>query len=310
MTELDTLVFVKKYQPKSVKDVIGEFVPKVLKYMEKPLAMPNFLFESNSPGTGKTTLARAIINDLGCDKLILNSSKDRTLSVVREQISNFVSSESMTKGVKRCVFLDEFDGMPAQTQDSLRNVMETYDKNCFFILTCNSINKVIDPIRSRCIEISFKLPAKIEIAKYLKNICETENIKFDAEGIKKLIEVCYPSIRDMVKTLQDHAILEKPLTNESVVERDELFNDTWTTIKDKKLGTVRERIMKKIIYPEEFNTWLFVKAFEEALTNKTISASSLGSLLNIFAQNERDFKIGCNPNIVFLASMFKVMNAL
>ena len=150
MINLKNLIWVEKYRPKTVDEVISIHKNKIKNYITKS-AIPHFLLSSKSPGTGKTSTALAIINDLGCDFLVLNSSDDRKIETIREKVSVFSKLQSSKVGVKRCVIMDEFDGMLKISQNALRNTMETYSKNCFFILTCNSIEKVIEPIQSRCV---------------------------------------------------------------------------------------------------------------------------------------------------------------
>lgn len=136
------MIWTEKYRPKKVSEMVGEFKAKVLKYLEKPDEIPHFLFYSKTPGTGKTTLAKAIINELDCDYIVVNSSDDRKLEVIRDRVKQFAITKSSKTGLRRCVFLDEIDGMwgPAKaSQEALRNIMESYAKNVFFILTC--VNK-------------------------------------------------------------------------------------------------------------------------------------------------------------------------
>src|SRR3972149_683150 len=132
----ENIMWTEKFRPKKVNDLVGDFKEKILQYLQNPESIPHFLLYSKSPGTGKSSLSRAIINELGCDKLILNSSDDRTIDSVREKVKEFSMTQSSIPGLRRCVFLDEVDGMLKVSQDALRNVMETYAKNVFFILTC------------------------------------------------------------------------------------------------------------------------------------------------------------------------------
>ena len=309
MMELDDLVFVKKYQPKHVKDVIGDFTASILKYLDKPMAMPSFLFSSLIPGTGKTTLARAIINDLKCDKLILNSSKDRKIETVRETIGRFVMSESISQGTKKCVFLDEFDGMTKDAQNALRNMMEVYNDNCFFILTCNHVNKVEEAIKSRCMYIDFTKPSRPHIVKYLTKICQSEGISHDTKGINKLISIHYPSIRNMVKTLQEYSMSKKSITENTVSAYDEKYEVLYDAVKSCRIGEVRKKIIQGEVIPQEVNLWLFDRVFEDALAKK-LKASAVGIAFKILAQNERDFRNGCNDKMIFITSMFDLAQVL
>ncbi len=149
--------------------MVGDFKEKIIKYLEDPASIPHFLLYSKSPGTGKTTLAKAIINELELkrDSLVLNSSDDRKIDTIREKVKEFSMTKGTKPGIRRVVFLDEFDGMLKASQDALRNIMETYASNVFFILTCNNINKVIEPLQSRCLKVAFTYPDKKEVKTFL-----------------------------------------------------------------------------------------------------------------------------------------------
>ena len=141
-------IWTEKYRPRKVDDVVGEFKNSIKKHLLKPKAIPNFLFYSKCPGTGKTTLSKCIINELDCDYIVINSSDDRKIETIREKVKQFAMSQSSKPGFKRCIFLDEVDGMLSASQNALRNIMETYASNVFFIMTCNNINKVIEPLKT------------------------------------------------------------------------------------------------------------------------------------------------------------------
>ena len=162
-------IWTEKYRPKRVSEMVGDFKEKIIKYLEDPASIPHFLLYSKSPGTGKTTLAKAIINELELkrDSLVLNSSDDRKIDTIREKVKEFSMTKGTKPGIRRVVFLDEFDGMLKASQDALRNIMETYASNVFFILTCNNINKVIEPLQSRCLKVAFTYPDKKEVKTFL-----------------------------------------------------------------------------------------------------------------------------------------------
>ncbi len=120
-------IWTEKYRPKKVSEIVGDFKEKITQYLQDPKAIPNFLFYSKSPGTGKTTLAKCVINELGCDSLIINSSDDRKIETIREKVKEFAMAQTSKQGLKRCVFLDEFDGMTGIAQNALRNIMENID---------------------------------------------------------------------------------------------------------------------------------------------------------------------------------------
>ena len=289
-------VWTEKWRPNKVSDLVGDFKEKILKYLDHQAAIPHFLFHSKTPGTGKTTLAKSIINELGCDSLILNSSDDRKIETVREKVKEFAVTQSSKEGLRRCVFLDEFDGMLKASQEALRNVMETYSKNVFFILTCNNINKVIEPLKSRCVTIHFAYPKKEEVYHYLEKIVNGENMDYTEEGLKQLVELNYPSIRNCVISLQDLYTENKPVIVENVKPVNELYNQLWEKIKNKNWKDVKTEIMQSTIDPRELNTHFWLQALEDENLK----------MIQITCRNERDISLGADPKIILTTSLIEM----
>ncbi len=289
-------IWSEKYRPKHIKDIVGSFKDKILKYLETPESIPHFLLYSKAPGTGKTSLSKAIINDLGCDSLILNSSDDRKIDVVREKVKGFAVTKSSKENLRRCVFLDEFDGMLKTSQDALRNVMETYSSNVFFILTCNNINKIIEPLKSRCILIPFAYPEKSEIKVYLENICTKEEMDYTDEGINKLIELNYPSIRNCVLSLQDLYTEGNQVTEENVNQVDEIFEVMWNKLKEKDWVAIKKEVLQTTIDPRELNSYFWKKALDE---------NDL-KLIQITCRNEKDISWGADAKVIFVTSIIEM----
>lgn len=296
MNPVDSM-WTEKYRPKKVADIVGDFKDKIIKYLDNPQSMPHFLFYSKTPGTGKTTLAKAIINDLDCDALILNSSDDRKIEVVRDKVKEFSMTKSSRGNKRRCVFLDEFDGMLKASQDALRNIMETYSSNVFFILTCNNINKVIEPLKSRCVMVPFAYPAKQEIADYLKKICKSEGMSYTEKGIEQLIELNYPSIRNCVLGLQDLFTEQKPVTEDTVKPVNEIFEELWKCYKDKNWKFIKEAVMQTTVDPRELNTFFWQKGLDEENIK----------LIQITCRNEKDISWGADSKVVFITSLIELV---
>lgn len=291
-------IWTEKYRPKKVSKIVGDFKDKILKYLDKPDEIPHFLLYSKKPGTGKTTLAKAIINELGCDALILNSSDDRKIESVREKVKGFAMTKSSKQNQRRCVFLDEADGMLKASQDALRNIMETYASNVFFILTCNNINKIIEPLQSRCVPITFAYPSKEDIEKYLIDICTKEEMKYTVEGIKEVIEKNYPSIRNCVLVLQDLNTQELEVTPENVKPVNEIFDTMWKHFKDKNWVEIKKVVLQSTVDPRELNTFFWNKALEDEPVNlKTIQ---------ICCRNEKDIAWGADSKIIFATSIIEM----
>jgi len=253
-------------------------------------------FLANGIINHNTTLAKAIINELECDALILNSSDDRKIETVREKVKEFAVTKSSKEGMRRCVFLDEFDGMLKASQEALRNVMETYSKNVFFILTCNNINKVIDPLKSRCITIHFAYPKKEEVYTYLEKIVDAEKMDYTEEGLKTLVELNYPSIRNCVIALQDLHTEGKQVTQENVKPVNEIYDKLWEAIQKKDWKTVKVEVMQSTIDPRELNIHFWTKALESEMTK----------MIQITCRNERDIALGADPKVIFATSLIEM----
>mgnify|MGYP003645491648 FL=1 len=190
----------ERYRPTTLEGYVGneQLKTTIAKYLEVN-DIQNYLFHGLA-GTGKTTLAKIVINNLDCESLYINASDERGIETIRDKVVGFASVASF-KPLK-VVILDEADFLTIQAQASLRNVIETYSKSTRFILTCNFIERIIDPIQSRCQTFKIQAPTKSDVAKHLVNILETEKTNFDLEQIKSLVNQYYPDIRKMLNTIQ------------------------------------------------------------------------------------------------------------
>jgi len=244
-----------------------------------------------------TTLAKAIINELGCDSLVLNSSDDRKIEVIRDKVKEFAITQSSKKGMRRCVFMDEFDGMLTASQNALRNLMESYAGNVFFILTCNNINKVIEPLQSRCVVIPFAYPKREEVKKYLIDICEKESMDYTDNGIDLLIELNYPSIRNCVIVLQDLYTEGKSVTKDYVKPTNEMFDSIWTMLKAKKWQEIKKIVMESTVDPRELNTFFWEKFLEE----ENIRG------IQLCCRNEKDIAWGSDSKIIMVTSLIEIV---
>jgi len=287
----------EKHRPQHVKDIVGDFKDKVLKYMDNIESFPHLLLFSTTPGTGKTTLGKAIINDLDTDKLVLNSSNERGIDTIREKVKEFSMTKSSRAGKRRIVLMDEIDSTTKVAMDSLRNLMETYASNVIFIMTCNNINKVTEPIRSRCLEIPFAKPKKEEVYKYLEGICIKEELDYTEQGIKKLIELNYPSIRNCVVVLQDLKTEGKKVTDEDVRPLDEAYQVLWNKIKDKNYTEVATYVLKENINTRELNKYFWHKALVEGNIK----------IIQLTCRNEKDMSIGAIPEVIFVTSLIEMV---
>jgi replication factor C small subunit len=193
-------LWVEKYRSNTLENYVGNENIKqtVQKYLDQN-DIQNFLFYGPA-GTGKTTLAKLIVNNLDCDYLYINASDERGIDTIRDKVSGFASAASF-KPLK-VVILDEADFITIQGQAALRNVIETYSRTTRFILTCNYIERIIDPLQSRCQVLKIVPPSKQEIAYHIMGIFKQEEVDCSADDLKLVINQYYPDIRKMLNTLQ------------------------------------------------------------------------------------------------------------
>jgi len=193
-------LFVEKYRPTKLVDYVGNEQLKVtVGRFIKDNDIPHLLLYGKA-GTGKTTLAKLLIKEIDCDYLIVNASDENGIDVIRNKIKTFAVSVAL-KSVK-IILLDEADFLTVQAQSTLRNLMEAYSKHCRFILTCNYIEKISDPIRSRCQEFQITPPSKKEVEVRVAGILDSEKIKYDVKDITPIIDAYYPDIRKIIGTVQ------------------------------------------------------------------------------------------------------------
>jgi replication factor C small subunit len=193
-------LWVEKYRSSNLDSYVGnENIKKTIQQYLDQNDIQNFIFYGPA-GTGKTTLAKLIVNNLDCDYLYINASDERGIETIRDKVQGFASVASF-KSLK-VVILDEADFLTIQAQASLRNIIETYSRTTRFILTCNYVERIIDPLQSRCQVLKIVPPSKQEIAKHVAGILEQEEVSYTMDDIKILVSQFYPDVRKMLNTAQ------------------------------------------------------------------------------------------------------------
>ena len=249
----EDFLWVEKYRPKTIKDtVLSPELKTLFQTFVDNNNVPNLLL-TGSQGIGKTTVAKAMLEELGADYIVINGSDEgRLIDTLRTKIKNFASSVSLAGG-RKYVILDEADYCNAETvQPALRNFMEEYSKNCGFIMTCNFVNKIIQPLHSRCSVVEFKIANKDKpsMAKDLYtrilDILKQENISFDEKVIREVLAKHFPDNRRILNELQRYSatghIDSGILANLSETSIKELMQ----LLKDKEFTSVRKWVGKNI----------------------------------------------------------------
>ena len=219
MESLKHSLWVEKYRPSSLENYIGNdhLKSKVSVYLESG-DIPHLLLFGRA-GTGKTTLAKLLINNIECDYLYINASDENSVDVVREKVKNFAS----TLGFKdmKVIILDECDYITPNAQAALRNLMETFSKHCRFILTCNYVERIIDPIQSRCQSFQIIPPDRKQVAQHLANILGNENIEYDIKDIATIVNSGYPDIRRVINGAQRQVVNGNLVIDENTITQND-----------------------------------------------------------------------------------------
>ena len=234
MQSLEHSLWVEKYRPTSLDSYIGNdhLKSKVSVYLESG-DIPHLLLFGRA-GTGKTTLAKLLINNIECDYLYINASDENSVDVVREKVKNFAS----TLGFKdmKVIILDECDYITPNAQAALRNLMETFSKNCRFVLTCNYVERIIDPIQSRCQSFQIVPPDRKQVAQHLANILNNENVQYDIKDIATIVNGGYPDIRRVINGAQRQVVNSKLTIDENTIAQNDYKLEVLEILKtqDKK----------------------------------------------------------------------------
>ena len=200
MVSTENSLLVEKYRPSKLENYVGnENIKKsISKYLEQNDIL-NLIFYGPA-GTGKTTLAKLCVQNLDCDHLYINASDERGIETIRDKVQGFASVASF-KPLK-VVILDEADFLTIQAQASLRNIIETFSRTTRFIMTCNFVERIIDPLQSRCQVLKIVPPTKKDVAKHLNWILQQESIKHDINDLVPLVNQYYPDLRKCINTIQ------------------------------------------------------------------------------------------------------------
>ena len=197
-------LFVEKYRSKVLDEYIGnEQLKQIISQYINNNDIQNLLLYG-TPGTGKTTLAKLIVNNINCDFLYINASDERGIDTIRDKVQGFASSASF-KPLK-IIILDEADFLTIQAQASLRNIIETYSRTTRFILTCNYLERIIDPLQSRCQVLKITPPSKKEVAQHVANVLDQEDINYENFNIAFIVNKHYPDIRKILNTCQVNTV--------------------------------------------------------------------------------------------------------
>ena len=232
----------ERYRPQDLSTYVGNehLKSKVERFLDDG-NIPHLLLYGRAGG-GKTTLAKIIVNNTECDYLYINASDERNIDLVRDKLKTFASSVGFKP--MKVVILDEADYLNVNSaQPALRNLMETFSAHCRFILTCNYVEKIIDPIQSRCQTYKIVPPSKKEVAVHAKNILEKENISFDLDDLALVVTAGYPDLRKVINELQRMSINGKLSIDKDGMIHNEFKLQFLDAIRNgESIGTIRKMV--------------------------------------------------------------------
>jgi DNA polymerase III delta prime subunit len=306
----EEFLWVEKYRPKTIDETILPVeLKKVFQQFVEQKNIPNLIL-SGSAGVGKTTVARAMLEQLECDYIIINGSNEgRMIDTLRNEITNFASSVSFTGG-RKYVILDEADYMNAQTiQPALRNFIEEFSNNCGFIMTCNYKSRIIEPLHSRCSVIDFKISKKDtaklagQFFKRVKDILNKENVEFDESVVAEVIKKHFPDWRRVLNELQRYSAIGKIDTGILSNFQDVGINEVLGYMKDKNFTAVRKWCAESVENTDD----VFRKLYDVCADHFT--PASIPSLILAIAEYQYKAAFVSDHEVNLAACMAEIMTS-
>lgn len=303
----DEFLWVEKYRPKTIRDtILPDSLKKTFQQFVDQKNVPNLLL-AGSPGVGKTTVARAMLEELESDYVIINGSLEgRSIDVLRNDIANYASSMSLIGG-RKYIIIDEADYLGHTVQPALRNFMEDFSANCGFILTCNYKDKIIAPLQSRCSLIEFRITKdeRVAVAKaFLKRaqeILKTESVEYDVAVVAEIVKKYYPDWRKCINELQKFAALGK-IDSSCLASTDEkTIQSVVAFMKDKNFTEVRKWIAETNIQPDDF----FKEMYE--IAPKICSSDSIPAMVVTLADHQYKSTFVANQDINLASCLATIM---
>ena len=305
----EQFLWVEKYRPQKIDDcILPESLKKTFKDYVAQGELPHFLL-CGTAGVGKTTIAKALCNEIGAEYVILNGSDTGGhIDTLRTTIKGFATSVSLTDA-KKVIILDEADYLQANsTQPALRNYMEEFSANCRFIFTANYKNRIIEPIHSRCAVIEFKIDSKEKqeiAASFFKRataILKQEGVEFDPKVVAELVTKHFPDYRRILNELQRYSVSGKIDSGILVNMSQESFKGLIKLMKDKDFGEVRKWVAKN---SDAETTALFRELYDNASTN--MDPNSIPAMILILADYQYKAAFVADHELNIMAALTEIM---
>tara|TARA_B100000902_G_scaffold88361_1_gene92297 strand:- start:11267 stop:12211 length:945 start_codon:yes stop_codon:yes gene_type:complete len=304
-------LWVEKYRPKTIDDcILTKELKETFKQFLKQKEIPNLLL-SGTQGTGKTTVARALCEEIGADYIIINGSDEgRQIDTLRHKVKNFASTVSLTEESNhKVVILDEADYMNAESvQPALRNFIETFYNNCRFIFTCNYKHKIIKPLHSRCTVVDFAITngqkkiSMVAFMKRLEHILKEENIEFDKKVIAELIQKHYPDFRRTINELQRYSVRGKIDSGVLFNLSEATYKDLIKLLKEKRFNEMRKWVIENL---DKEPANLFTEVYKTLYEN--LQPSSIPQAVLVIAGYQYKSAFVADQEINMVACLTEIM---
>ena len=304
-------LWVEKYRPKKISEcILSEDTKKTFTEFLKQKEIPNLLL-SGTQGTGKTTVARALCEELGADYIIINGSDEgRQIDTLRTKIKNFASTVSLTEKARhKVVIIDEADYMNAESvQPALRNFIETFHNNCRFIFTCNYKNKILPALHSRCTVIDFaikngqKVKTAQALLKRLGKVLDDENVEYDKKVLAELIQKYYPDFRRTINELQRYSVRGKIDSGILFSLSEANTKELVKILKEKRFNDMRKWVINNL---DKEPSSLFSTIYE--LMYSSLESSSLPQSILIIAGYQYKSAFVADQEINMVACLTEIM---
>ena len=303
-------LWVEKYRPKTINDcILPDTIKKTFQDFLEAGEIPNLLL-SGPPGVGKTTVARALCEELGSDYIVINGSDEgRFLDTVRNQAKNFASTVSLQQtGVHKVIIIDEADNTTHDVQLLLRANIESFYKNCRFIFTCNYKNKLIEPLHSRCAVVDFSINNKTKptiaasFFKRLNDILEIERVEADKKVLVELVNKHFPDWRRVLNECQRYSVSGEIDSGILATFSDISINDLIKNLKEKNFPSVRKWCVDNL----DNDTTLLYRRIYDSLYESLVSNSIPAAVL-ILAKYQYQVAFVADQEINMLACLTEIM---
>ena len=305
---MDTFLWVEQYRPKTVDDCI---LPQSLKDTFKEFVeqgnVPNLIL-SGGPGVGKTTIAKAVLDEIGATYMMINGSEESGIDVLRTKIKNFASTVSL-EGGRKYLILDEADYLnPQSTQPALRGFMEEFHKNCGFILTCNYKNRIIPALQSRCSLVHFTIPKSekpqlaTDFMKRMVSILENENVEYDKKVLAEVIQRHFPDWRRILNELQRYSVSGR-IDAGILVDMVEInIKELMKFMKEKEFTNVRKWVVNNL---DMDSVRLFRSIYDNLYT--FLDHSTIPHVVVVLAEYQYKSAFSADQEINLLACLTEIM---